>query len=1121
LGVLAIGYDLFMSYAHADQDRVRAIVAAFIRQGLRVFLDDTEIDDFASITRTIATGLADSKVLVAFFSTIYPTRRACQWELTAAFLAAQYQGDPRQRVLVINPETSPDHIHPVELRDALYLRTSGSDDKPGLDDLARRVASQVTSLSGTLGSVTPLVPPGWAPLQGVGSTRFVGRLTDMWQIHSALHAQTVAPMTGAKGPAVAQVRGLGGVGKSLLAEEYALRFGAAYPGGIYWLRIFASHLEGDISADQVMAEYVDQLQAIAARLGLSIEDSELAHGPRKMSDFILGVVAREIERRSEPCLWVVDDVPDGLDGHQLRRLFSPHPLACTLITTRSRRYDALATPVDLDVLPKEDAYALLTSRRRPKDAGEDKAAWGIVDDLGGHALAIDVAGAALRNQEDLISFARFHGNLRSSTEDELELAIELADTLPNGHEKSIAQTLLRSIRALNVEGQDFLRVAAILAPAPLPAMLVAAVFRDEDALDECAAIGRTSRAIEQVASQSLASKVGEDETGNWLVHALVSRTVRLHDMEPIRERALRAAAVHVLAHALAPIVDPRAYAAMRDLVPHARELVRQPANSAEANLLGWVARHDYERGEYRSAEALWRRQWKVYQRQLGKEHPSTLAAMGSLANSLHYLGDLTGALRLQEQVLEATRRVLGEEHPDTFRAMSDLTRTLDDLGDLNGARRLGEQVLEATRRVLGEEHPGTLSVMANLAHTLHSLGDLNGARTLKEQVLDVTRRERGEEHPNTLRAMSNLASTLRAQGDLAGARTLQEQVLEATRRGLGEEHPDTLHAMGSLALILYDLGDLGRARELQQQVVDAFRRSLGPEHFVTLTAMNNLGWTLRGLGDLTGARTLQQQVLELSRRVLGEEHPDTLRARNNLASTLHALGDPGGAQRLLEQVLETGHRLLGVEHPNMLTTMGNLANTLRDQGDLEGTRELEEQVLEVTRRVLGENHPNTLRAMNNLASTLDDLGDLTAARTLKEQVLEARRRQLGEEHPETLTTMDNLAISLVDLGDLTAARTLQEQVLEARRRQLGEEHPETLTTMNNLAGTLYRLGDLVRARTLQEQVLEISRQILGDEHPDTLSSMDNLSYILNAVGEHERAAALEAEMRQRGRLPPD
>ena len=41
------------------------------------------------------------------------------------------------------------------------------------------------------------------------------------------------------------------------------------------------------------------------------------------------------------------------------------------------------------------------------------------------------------------------------------LAESLADALPNGHEKSIAQTMLGSIRGLEAEGLDFLRLASV------------------------------------------------------------------------------------------------------------------------------------------------------------------------------------------------------------------------------------------------------------------------------------------------------------------------------------------------------------------------------------------------------------------------------------------------------------------------------------------------------------------------------------------------------------------------------------------------------------------------------------------------------------------------------------
>jgi hypothetical protein len=90
-------YDVFLSHAWADGDRPREIAQALEAAGLRVWFDAKEIADFEGITRVVQQGLAKSKALLAYYSKAYPTRRACQWELTAAFLAAQQEGDPRRR----------------------------------------------------------------------------------------------------------------------------------------------------------------------------------------------------------------------------------------------------------------------------------------------------------------------------------------------------------------------------------------------------------------------------------------------------------------------------------------------------------------------------------------------------------------------------------------------------------------------------------------------------------------------------------------------------------------------------------------------------------------------------------------------------------------------------------------------------------------------------------------------------------------------------------------------------------------------------------------------------------------------------------------------------------------
>src|SRR5580700_11203330 len=144
-------YDLFLSHAWADGGRPQQLAEALTNAGLRVWLDAAEINDFASITRAVTEGLAKSKTLVAYYSKSYPLRRACQWELTAAFLAAQTEGDPRRRVLVINPEKKSEnaepseHIHPIGLRDEKFLLAPTTDGE--MRGLVEAIAKQVGKLS--------------------------------------------------------------------------------------------------------------------------------------------------------------------------------------------------------------------------------------------------------------------------------------------------------------------------------------------------------------------------------------------------------------------------------------------------------------------------------------------------------------------------------------------------------------------------------------------------------------------------------------------------------------------------------------------------------------------------------------------------------------------------------------------------------------------------------------------------------------------------------------------------------------------------------------------------------------------------------------------------------------
>ena len=816
-------YDIFFSHASSDNWRLQPVLQALREAGLKIWYDENELADFESISRCIKGALANSKVLLAYYSTQYPLRRACQWELTAAFLAAACEGSAPRRVVLINPEPTFDHIHPVELRDARIGLSLSNWNKAGVQSLVSSIKDHVLDINGPLADVQTLMPPRWFGTRGVGSTRFVGRLRELWQLHSQLHATDFALITGAAaaGSGVAQVTGLGGTGKSLLAEEYALRFGAAYPGGIFWLRAYGNDdAKATMSVEEREVERESQMHDFARALGLSVGDKSPAE--------IEGAIASKIEETGKPCLWVVDDLPSGLDRSQLTAWFAPHPLAKTLITTRSREYQSVATQLDLGVLEENDAYNLFTFRRQPHGDSEVDAARSVIRDVGCYALALDIAGARIAALAGIQSFAEFRDELRRFDKDILEVAAAMSDILPNGHERSIASTLLRSIRLVSAPARDFLMLASVLAVAPITARLVVNVFQEADRLSEEIATERATRALQDCERLSLIDKVPTEE-GQRAVHTLVTRAVRarksfrgfkraLHQWRMQRRTSrLRLAAVKVLSSELFEASEGLsahpAVIAMHD-APHARELATRITELPDPELLRFVASYDYARGAFASAVNLDKRAYEVYCRRYGLDHPTTLAAMRQLFIDLIAQGELDKAVEMAEEAIQLHLRVFGEKQTETLDLLQGIATLFEFGGALTESEDIGQRVLEAQRQSLGERHLATLTSMNNLGITLWRQAKFEEAAKINQRILEIAGPTLGENHFLILRVKDNLAQAWVGLGNVTQACKLHEETLPIRRSMLGREHPDTSIAAYSLYATYLKLNEKDQAQKI-------------------------------------------------------------------------------------------------------------------------------------------------------------------------------------------------------------------------------------------------------------------------------------------------------------------
>jgi tetratricopeptide (TPR) repeat protein len=751
------------------------------------------------------------------------------------------------------------------------------------------------------------------------------------------------------GPAVLVLHGLGGVGKSSLALEYAHRHWIAEDYGLVWW----------VTATQPAAVGTQLGTLLAAQLEADVEGRDSV----AMTQAVLAA-------RTEPWLLVLDDAenPDAV-----REFLPPAGSGHVLITSRNPNWHPHARLEVPDLHPAA-AVAFLTARTGDPD---EVSAEQLAEQLGHLPLGLEQAGAYISATPGatLASYLTAYRKRRPEL---------LGRGDPADYEHTIARTWSMAFGALGSTAVGLLRLLACYAPddipltlllsggvepadlTPEPGQVLERLIEDELELDDAlAALYRYSL----VRSGSVPGSPTDADSGaarggrTVSVHRLVQAVVR--DQLSDEQRAGWGLAARMLLGRTLPAdpEDPAGWPVFTALLPH---------------LLTTFADTD--------------------------------GALQRAARFLHVCGDYRSAQQVLERAIAGLGRVLGEKHPDTLTARANLAGTLYALGELEAASRVLGQVASARSEVLGPEHPSTLSARTNLALALWHLGRRNEAREVLQQVLDGLVLVLGRQDRATGSEPGDDRATVAQLADWSEARLPVEDVLQARLQGPGPGRPTALTIQGNTALSVADLRGLGEAGRLLARMEQALLHALGPDHPDTLTNEGNLAFVLAAAGQLAAARRVLEGLVAARLRVSGPEHPATLTAQGGLAATLAVLGESGEARRLLEQVVSTRVRVLGHEHPDTLTAEANLGLVLAGADEWCAARRVLEPVVDGLVQTLGPEHPDSLTARGNLAAVLAGAGERCAARSLLEPVVQGLLRVLGPDHPATVSARVNLAV---------------------------------------------------------------------------------------------------------------
>ena len=789
---------------------------------------------------------------------------------------------------------------------------------------------------------------------------FSGREQILSQVHTSLKAGSVTALSQRQA-----LCGLGGMGKTQAAFEYAYRYCGAYTA-ILWVQADSRPI--------LIAEFV----RLAAILNLPEQDEQDTHS-------LVASVKTWLQQQTG-WLLILDGVEDiALVGDFLPPTFSGH----VLLTMRIQSTGTVAERIELERMPPEEGMLLLLRRSKllalsgplaDASVSDQEAAKELTELLDGLPLALDQAAAYI--EETACGIAGYIQRYHTCRSKLLALRGQPSFSSDHDHPESVVTTLslsFNNIRQTNPAALELLSLCAFLHPEAIP---------EEIFLDGAVEFG----AILQSALTDMLSLDGligdlrkfslvqrTPDTSTLTLHRLVQSVIR-DDMDEPTQRLWAERAIRAINRTF-PTVEFATWSRCKRLLPQAlvcfalvEQLHLQPVEAARLfDLAGTYLR---EHAQYEQAEPLYVQSLAI------REHAPDAPAI-NIAQSLHNLGLLYNeqdrygeAEPLLLRALDICKLALGEDDSEVARLMTSLAIVYDNQGKFSLSEPLYLQALDIFQRTVGPLHSDTATCLNNLGWLYLAQGKYAQAEPVYQQSLAIRKHlleSQHPQHPDIATSLNMLGWLYFATGKYAQAEIFLLEALAMRQQNFGLQHPDVAGTLNHLADIYRAQGRYAESASLLQEALAIREQSLGVGHRDVAVCLHSLGRLFMAQSDYSQAEAFFLQALTIREQALGMHHTSVAISLNDLAELYFVQGEYEKAACLNQRAHEILNQSVGPYHPHFATNLHLLAQLHRRHDRYTEAESLYRQVIVIREQCLGPDHPDLIACRQDYAALLSNI----------------------------------------------------------------------------------------------------------------------------------------------------
>jgi tetratricopeptide (TPR) repeat protein len=414
-----------------------------------------------------------------------------------------------------------------------------------------------------------------------------------------------------------------------------------------------------------------------------------------------------------------------------------------------------------------------------------------------------------------------------------------------------------------------------------------------------------------------------------------------------------------------------------ELVPHVTSILNQitwNANTIKvSNLYSFSGVGYYEYGDFPKAFNHLSKALKINENKFGKKHSKTADAINNMAALLKAMGYYKKAESLFRRALKIDTTVYGHNSFEVALDKNNLAESLLNI-KINEAEKLFRDALKTYE---DSNDPDITLVLNNLAELLRESGRYKEAESLYRRALKIDKDTYGFTSQEVSTDLNNLALLLEAIGQYEEAEQLSRDALQIDTDIYGENHHRVAKDLSSLAIIIEHRNCLGDAEEFYLRALQINEDTFGQNHPEVSRDLNNLALLYEATNRSKEAESLYNRALRIDKDC--ELKPDLARDLNAIAGLYANTKRGKKAEQYYRRALKIYEKHNGVNSLEVAIVSRNLATLLCDNKRFIEAEILFLSNLNILLKSTIENgilHPNLEDAFEYYVNVLKLLGKL-------------------------------------------------------------------------------------------------------------------------------------------------